>query len=356
MTRREPSYELPKRVERCLAALSKLYARQGLKQQQEIIVNSQVRVHEAWSADNWNGGTYGHALYLVIPEALYLDAIQQREALQKQIRDDLNTLHSVQNEFIEEVFFEIEAVDDHDWRTESGLLLSGRRTVVPVVQERIWGDGGYRVFLSHKAEAKGQAADLKGRLNVFGVSCFVAHEDIHPTQEWQNEIEHALASMDAFVALMTDAFHDSLWTDQEVGYAFGRGIPIVSMRLGRDPYGFIGKFQALSCDSSVAAREIVKLLIKYPRMMNAYIASVRSCPSFDRANALAEILPSIEALSGDQAQGLVSAFNENHEVRGGFGFNGTKPRYYGDGLAVHLSRATGRPFEITSAGEMRALG
>jgi hypothetical protein len=35
----------------------------------------------------------------------------------------------------------------------------------------------------------------------------------------QNEIETALESMDAFVALLTENFHESLWTDQEVGYS-----------------------------------------------------------------------------------------------------------------------------------------
>jgi hypothetical protein len=50
--------------------------------------------------------------------------------------------------------------------------------------------------------------------------------------------------MDGFVALLTTEFHDSDWTDQEVGYALARRVPIISVRMGRDPYGFLGKFQA----------------------------------------------------------------------------------------------------------------
>ena len=241
------AYELPKNIERYLATLAKLDAQEGQRKMQEIIVNSQTRVHEEWSSDNWNGGTYGHALYLVLPEPLYLRAVKEKVSLQNQIKEDINKIHSIQNEFIEEVFLEMEIADDLNWRNASGLLLSTKRVVLPDSENRIWGVEGFRVFLSHKAEVKKQTSELKERLRSFGLSCFVAHEDIHPTREWQNEIENALFSMDAMVALMTDGFHDSLWTDQEVGFAFGRGVAIIAVKLGRDPYGFIGKFQALSC-------------------------------------------------------------------------------------------------------------
>ena len=111
-------FELPRNIEHYLAVLSKLYAQEGEKQKQEIIVNSQIRVHEEWSYDNWDGGTYGHALYLVVPEALYLGLVRQRDDLQNQIRDDINKVHNVQNEFIGAVFVETEVAEDKNWRKE----------------------------------------------------------------------------------------------------------------------------------------------------------------------------------------------------------------------------------------------
>lgn len=234
------------------------------------------------------------------------------------------------------------------------MMRSGQRVIAPEATQRIWGNDGYRVFLSHKVEVKKKAADLKARLEPFGVSCFVAHEDIHPTKAWQDEIENALASMDAFVALMTKKFHDSLWTDQEVGFALSRGVPIIAVKLGKNPYGFIGKFQALSCQWGTAPKELVRLLIKQPRMLDAYISALTRCSSFDEGNTLSEILPDIEKLTDDQAQQLVSVFNENGELRGSFGFNGTKSRYYGDGLVAHLSRLTGRKYRMTSSGTIRS--
>ena len=145
-------FRLASEIEHYLAALSKLYAQEGQRQKLEILVNSQVRVHEEWSRDNWDGGTYGHALFLTVPETLYLSTVRQREDLQKQIKADINEIHNIQNEFIEEVFLEMEAIADRDWRRESGLLQSRRPAIGKEAADRIWSDDGYRLFLSHKAE------------------------------------------------------------------------------------------------------------------------------------------------------------------------------------------------------------
>jgi hypothetical protein len=83
---------------------------------------------------------------------------------------------------------------------------------------------------------------------MFSASGFVAHMDVRPTREWQEEIENTLATMHGFVTLMTPDYHDSDWADQEVGYAVAQGVPIIAVTLGQDRYGFIGKFQALTCN------------------------------------------------------------------------------------------------------------
>lgn len=153
---------------------------------------------------------------------------------------------------------------------------------------------------------------------------------------------------------MTEDFHDSFWTDQELGYAFGRGVPIICVRLGRDPYGFIGKFQALSCDWNKVSTEVAKLLIKEPRMVDAFISAVGRCKNWDEGNTLAAVLPAIERITPEQAQALAVTYNENGELRGSFGFNGSKPRLYGEGLPKHLSRLTGRRYEVAS-GELRQV-
>jgi len=98
--------------------------------------------------------------------------------------------------------------------------------------------------------------------------------------------------MDAFVALLTEEFHDSDWTDQEVGFALGRTVPVIAVKLDMDSYGFIGKFQAVSCEWDSAAVEIAKLLINRGTMLDGLISRVESCPSFERLrSAFATICP-----------------------------------------------------------------
>jgi hypothetical protein len=315
---------------------------------QEIIVNAQTRIVESWET---NKPGWGHALYLVIPETMFLAAAKGRENIQAKICEDLNKLHNVKSEYLAAVFLEMDVPEDRDWRHDSGLLVTTSRGVSPEAADKIWAEG-FRVFLSHKSEVKKEAAALRDDLSIFGISAFVAHEDIRPTKPWQDEIEAALLSMDAFVALMTDGFHDSDWTDQEVGFALARGVPVIAVKLGRDPYGFIGKFQALRTDWGNAAEGIVKLLLKPDRMFSAYVQAVRNCTSFDRGNVLARVLPSIEAISEKQVDEMITAVNDNIEVRGSYGFNGKKPSFWGDGVLPHLHRLSGRRFTQDRLGKI----
>ena len=165
------------------------------------------------------------------------------------------------------------------------------------------------------------------------------------TKEWQDEIERALNSMDALVAILTDDFHVGSWTDQEIGFAFGRGTPIIAVKLeGADPRGFIGKFQAVSSDWTSAPDRIAKLLFNHSKMVDAYVEAMKNCSSFDNANKLAEVPTEIKDCSETQVQSMLEAYNENTEISHAFGFNGTKQFHYGPGLAYHLKWITGRQF------------
>lgn len=129
------------------------------------------------------------------------------------------------------------------------------------------GVSDFRLFISHISAEKQKATRLRQTLAPFKISGFVAHEDVHPTLEWQSEIERALFCMDAFVAIHTRGFSASCWTQQEVGFAVARGVKIISLKMDEDPTGFISKHQALPRLSRTAdeiAREIDKLLSEDP--------------------------------------------------------------------------------------------
>jgi hypothetical protein len=111
-----------------------------------------------------------------------------------------------------------------------------------------WKPGYFKLFLSHLATFKKTTASLKNALESYGISSFVAHEDIEPTKEWQTEIENGLFTMDALCAVLMPGFNLSHWTDQEIGVAIGRNLLVLPIRKGLDPYGFIGKYQGFQAE------------------------------------------------------------------------------------------------------------
>lgn len=350
-------FELPGKIDIYLGALSKLLAQDGKRLLQELLVNSKVRVSESWESDTDFGETsWGHAIYLLAPESIFLRVASKKDEVQRELSAGLNKLHHVRHEYVAAVFIEMDVSSASDWRQESGLLISVQRDVSTAATDRIWASEGFRLFLSHKTSVKKKAAELKEALNLFGLTGFVAHEDVYPTKAWQDEIENALASMDGFVALLTDDYHDSDWTDQEVGYALARGVPMLAVKLGRDPYGFIGKFQALSCDWKRAPVEIAKVLIKNDRVFGAFVQALQSCRSWNDANTLAEVLPSMDHLDDKQIDELVEVYNANGELRGGWGFNGTRPGSYGPGLVHYLNAHGTRKFKYGESGLIERAG
>lgn len=126
----------------------------------------------------------------------------------------------------------------------------------------------FRLFISHISKDKDKATRLKECLAPYGIAGFVAHEDIHPTLKWQGEIERALRTMDAFIAVLTKGFSGSVWTQQEIGFAVCRGVKVISFKMGEDPTGFLGQEQAHPRQKRTAeevAKEIDALLSRDPR-------------------------------------------------------------------------------------------
>ena len=113
-------------------------------------------------------------------------------------------------------------------------------------EQNVWVlPGSKKIFISHLATEKEKAAKIQYYLLKNKISSFVAHEDIVPSRDWQSTILAALNSMDILVALVTPGFHNSSWTNQEIGIAIGKEKPVISVKIGDDPKGFIGKYQAI---------------------------------------------------------------------------------------------------------------
>jgi hypothetical protein len=171
---------------------------------------------------------------------------------------------------------------------------------------------------------------LKKALAAYGIDGFVAHEDIQPTVEWQREIEFALRSMHMLCAIVTEDFCKSLWADQEVGFALGRPVPVVAIRCGADPYGLLGKHQALTADIGkleAAAPLIANIVAQQagllPQLIDGLVDAVCDSSSFQQAKDGMRLVRKLSlGINDAQALRLLEAVRDNSQVGDAHGVPG----------------------------------
>ncbi|WP_421718146.1 toll/interleukin-1 receptor domain-containing protein [Algiphilus sp.] len=195
-----------------------------------------------------------------------------------------------------------------------------------LIDPPFWKPGHFRVFLSHLAAHRAFAAELKNSLETYGISSFVAHNDIEPTLEWQNEIETALSTCEALIALLHENFNQSNWTDQEIGFVMGRGLPAFSVRLGKDPYGFIGRFQAFNGhgkSTDQLAKEIFDALRTrketQERMSEIVVSRFENSYSFQNAKENVKLVEELQSWHPGYSERLSDAVESNSQISSSWG-------------------------------------
>lgn len=221
------------------------------------------------------------------------------------------------------------SIKDADNETIQGLAEHlGAKAVggAPAIVPEFWDASNFRLFVSHLATHRAYAAGLQERLAAFGISAFVAHNDIVPTAEWLNTIEQALSTCDALVALFHPDFHVNNWTDQEIGFALGRSVLVLGVRLGLDPYGFAGRFQAfngLGKTPDAIATELFNALRKNKQtrdqMADVLVTLFEKSPSFAKAKDRIGYLEDMETWKPAFNARLESAVTNNTQVSESFG-------------------------------------
>jgi hypothetical protein len=303
-----------------------MYFRQaGDSAMERLLVNAQPTVDEKISWDNWDGGQAGHRIRLRVPSEIYFSVLANRVATEISVRDVMKQVVSFDHEFIEEVSIElIESSLTPDWRERTGLLIRQNRELNQASDgdlRRLWHQDHFRVFISHRSDFKIQAGALREAMSAYGVSCFVAHDDIEPTREWQVEIEKALFSMEALVALYSPEFHTSQWTDQEIGIAIGRGVPVLPVKCGADPYGFVGKYQGFQAKGKKPS-EIAKALFDLlwskidlrARLAEGLVAKLQGSTSYQQSNEIMGYISELEDLAPLLIQRIASIARANRQV------------------------------------------
>ena len=310
-------YQLPKRMPNILNRIVSEYEGGKYAHVGTVIAGSQFFIEEGTVTDNWDG-ELGHDLIFLAPARLMASIpVNTQNDIETMLANDLNRASSyIAVEYIANVRFDYldedeyiseESPDNNNTQSESG---------------RLWRQATIRLFISHLATVKRNVHRLSTKLDWYGISSFVAHDKIEPDEDWQEEIKLALQSMDAMLVYITDDFFDSVWTNQEIGYALARGVPIVSIKMGtQDPIGFISKRQAINGmgkDLSVNALQIKSTLRKKlrnsPRYRKYALSRFNNAGSFDEAGEAFEDIKPLPTITSQTIESLIKSFNSNSQL------------------------------------------
>lgn len=187
-----------------------------------------------------------------------------------------------------------------------------------------WRSGYLRLFMSHSARHKEFVGDVATELDVVGIHGFVAHDTMAYSKPWQAQIEHALRSMQAFVAIVHPDFLESAWCHQEVGWALGRRVPKYVVRMGVDPAGFIGHEQWPN-GHNLSPKQVAELIIRWASsvpeigetMIDGLFTALGSVSNYIDAGATAKRIASLSGLTNDQWDRLDAIYWGNDQVRTG---------------------------------------
>ena len=181
-----------------------------------------------------------------------------------------------------------------------------------------------RVFLSYSSKNKILAGEIKQSLELFDFEVFLAHEDIEPAIEWQEEIIKQLKVCDIFLPIINENFKESMWTDQESGYALALDKFIIPLNAGLVPYGFIGKYQALKIGTDVvdSCRKILTRVRSHAPFKeifdNRSIKKFTDSGSYSDANTQAENLDIFEPFTPNQINEIISGSLANDQIQGAY--------------------------------------
>lgn len=252
-------------------------------------------------------------------------ALDEIALVASRIRDDLAKLaHGVENEGFHAVRLNMNDESDPDCQRATRFS-----TKLPINSNSVefWKPGYARVFISHRDAHKRDSRLLGNALEGFGLSCFVAHDTIVPRSEWRTEIMKGLETMEVMLVFLTDDFEQSAWCQQEVGYALGKGIPIISIKLGhRDPPGFISHVQAFRGSTENIASTarglfpfIDEALGKPERFADILISKFIESPNWSESKERFERLESVVTkLTDAQVAKLVDGFRANDQLHGAY--------------------------------------
>lgn len=188
-----------------------------------------------------------------------------------------------------------------------------------------------RIFVSYSSSDRWLAAKLSNEMRGLLVDVFLAHDDIEGGTPWRERLRAELEGCDMLIALITPNFHKSEYTEQEVGAAWILKKPVLSVcTSGEVPHGFISEIQKEKYDTEEykTASRILKFALSYKydkeSPIDELIEILHVSSSFAISNCLVDLLTRMKPFTTEQIKNIISAGDENIQVRGAFHYRDLK--------------------------------
>lgn len=92
----------------------------------------------------------------------------------------------------------------------------------------------YVFFISHSTkDVMGDVGEVCNILEKCRIRSFVADRDAPLGEPLPEKIKKAIEESELFLVFLTKNSKKSLWVNQEIGYALGKGIPIIPLKKGK---------------------------------------------------------------------------------------------------------------------------
>jgi hypothetical protein len=298
----------------------------------EILKRSVFEIHTGYDHyTEFGRDEIGHKINIYMEKDDFLSILPTIDPLKENLRKLFNKLYRVDNEYLV-----VEVMpNDISFKLDTTTNQIYTNNCMPSIEnsdlDRIWGNrNSLKVFISHRDKDKIIANKIQKELIGFNISSFVAHNDIEVTKEWEKEILRALQSMDILVAYITDNFFNSIWTNQEIGFALGRNIFVLPIKNGFVPHGFISAIQAMQYSDINICNQILSVLIKsetlqknvHSAVIDNIIRLFSDSYSWARAEEIFLLLENAKYISEEQETAIVNAFYTNPQVNSSFILNG----------------------------------
>ena len=180
-------------------------------------------------------------------------------------------------------------------------------------------------------------AKISTMLKEHNINTFVAQYDIKSGEKWSSKIKNSLRESQVFLSIITKEYHNSSYTDQEVGMALAMNIHIIPIRLDDSiPKGFLSEIHAekFSINTSANCYDLVTKIKEEYKLVNS---KIKEMPNIELSKHLStkytfndtssdkfgmhEDLQNIEVMQSDLIYDMINEVNRQW-------YNGSKPRIY----------------------------